>query len=267
MFTLPSSFPLFPEFRPGEVWLVGAGPSDPAHLTLLAVHALQKADYVVHDALVDARILDLADDNAVIWFAGKRGGKPSHQQQDINTTLVSLARAGHRVVRLKGGDPFVFGRGGEEVAALADAGVSYRIVPGITSGLAAVSLAGIPATTRETNHAVILATGHLAVDDWSSEHWAALAHTGQPVILYMAIANLAEIANAFQRGGLSGETPVAIIQSASTPNERVLETCLKDAAQAVANAEIEPPAIVVVGKIVALRKRLRTLAMAGAADA
>ncbi|WP_041300890.1 uroporphyrinogen-III C-methyltransferase [Hyphomicrobium sp. MC1] len=262
MSTLPSSFPPFPEISPGEVWLVGAGPGDPSHLTLLALHALQRANYVLYDALVDARILDIVNRGAIVRFVGKRGGKPSQRQQDINSSLIALARAGHRVVRLKGGDPFVFGRGAEEVAALSEAGIPYRVVPGITSGLAAASLAGIPATTRDTNHAIILATGHLAVDDWSLDHWAALARTGQPVIFYMAIANLPEITAAFERGGLSSDTPVAIVQSASTPAERVVETTLNGAVEAVKGAGIEPPAIVIIGKIVALRSSLRSLALA-----
>lgn len=254
---LPNSFPPLPEFHPGEVWLVGAGPSDPLLLTILATHALRMADYIVHDALVDTRILDLARPQAVLHFAGKRGGKPSPHQDGINDVLVAVAKTGSRVVRLKGGDPFVFGRGGEEVAALARAGIPFRIVPGITSGLAAAALAGIPATTRETNHAVILATGHLAVDDHSMAHWESLARVGQPIILYMAMSNLAKITLAFKRGGLPDDTPVAIVASASTSTERVVETCLRDAVAAAEVERIEPPAIVVVGNIAALRRRLR----------
>lgn len=168
--SLPELFSRLPEFKPGEVWLVGAGPGDPAHLTLLALHALRNADCVVYDALVDRRVLDLANGQATLQFAGKRGGKPSARQDDINRSIVAHARAGRKVLRLKGGDPFVFGRGGEEIAALAQFGVPYRIVPGLTSGLAATALAGIPATRRATNHAVILATGHLAVDAGAERH-------------------------------------------------------------------------------------------------
>lgn len=251
---LPQLFPPLPEFKSGEVWLVGAGPGDPSHLTILALHALRLADCVVYDALVDPRILDLANENAVRRFAGKRGGRPSSKQSDINEALIDFARAGHKVVRLKSGDPFVFGRGGEEVAALANAGIPYRIVPGITSGLAAAALTGIPATTRETNHALILAAGHHAVGEQSNEHWEALARVGQPIILYMPMSNLEKITAALQRGGLKADTPVAVIASVSTPQERILDTCLKDLVSEVKAERIEPPAIVVVGKIAALRR-------------
>ena len=160
------------------------------------------------------------------------------------------------MLRLKGGDPFVFGRGGEEAHALVREGIPFRIVPGLTSGLAAAALAGIPATTRETNHAIILATGHRAVDDEAGREWEKLAATGQPIILYMAMPHLSEIAAAFMRGGLAAETPVAIIASASHDNERVLETRLGEAAAAAKAAAIEPPTIIVVGAIASLREEL-----------
>src|ERR1700752_5068133 len=157
-----------PVFAPGHVWLAGAGPGDPGLLTLDALAGLAQADVVVHDALVDARILALAGPQARLEFAGKRGGKPSATQADISERLVALARAGERVLRLKGGDPFVFGRGGEEAAALAAAGVPFRIIPGVTAGLAAMAAASIPATLRGINRALIFAVGHGAEDgfDW-----------------------------------------------------------------------------------------------------
>jgi len=253
---LPAPFPSFPDFAPGEVWLVGAGPGDPRLLTLMAVHALRCADAIVHDALVDSRVLDLARAGAEVRLAGKCGGKPSPHQTDINEIVVALARAGKKVVRLKGGDPFVFGRGGEEARALARAGIAFRIVPGLTAGLAAAALAGIPATTRETNHAIILATGHRAVDERAIEAWEAIARTGQPVILYMAMAHLAEIAAAFERAGMAPDTPVTIIASATFSDERVLETRLATARADATAHGIEPPAIVIVGSIAALRPEL-----------
>src|ERR1700720_3037352 len=197
------SLPDFPDFAPGEVWLAGARPGDPGLLTLHALHALRTADDIVHDALVDPRILELAGSQAKLIFAGKRGGKPSAQQGDINELLIERARMRRRVLRLKGGDPFVFGRGGEEALALTRAGLRFRIIPGITSGLAAAALAGIPATMRQTNHAVILAAGSRAADGTSSVEWENLARTGQPIILYMPMGNLAEIMGAFQRGGMA----------------------------------------------------------------
>ena len=254
MTLFPKTRQSFPEFRPGEVWLIGAGPGDPHHLTMLAYHALQSADVVVYDALVDKRILDFMRPGAETHFVGKRGGKPSAHQRDINDTIIALAKDGRRVARLKGGDPFVFGRGGEEAVALTRANVPFRVVPGVTSGLAAPALAGIPATMRETNHALILATGHCADDDRT--RWEALAQTGQPLILYMALAKLAEISIALQRGGLSADTPVAIISSAATEEERVLETNLGAAAADAEANGVKPPAIIVIGAIAALRRTL-----------
>jgi uroporphyrin-III C-methyltransferase len=182
-----------PELQPGHVWLAGAGPGDPGLLTLHALAALAQADVVVHDALVDARVLDLAHPDATRVFAGKRGGKPSTDQADITARLVTLAREGRRVLRLKGGDPFVFGRGGEEVLTLAAHGIPFRVIPGITSGLAALTAALIPATLRGANQAILLATGHGAADlaelpggDGGLD-WPAFARLGQPIVLYMAI--------------------------------------------------------------------------------
>ena len=249
-------YPEFPAFNPGEVWLVGAGPGDPRLLTLMAVHALRSCDVVVHDELIDPRVLGYLRPGADIEAAGKRGGKPSPHQSDINERLIALAGERKRVLRLKGGDPFVFGRGGEEALSLARAGVRFRIVPGLTSGLAGAALAGIPATTRETNHAVILATGHRAIDEHSAREWEAIARTGQPVILYMAMSHLGEIAGAFMRGGMAPDTPVAIIGSASFPAQRVLETELHRAADDAKASKMGAPAVVVVGRIAALRSEL-----------
>ncbi len=248
--------PEFPPFEPGEVWLVGAGPGDPRLLTLMAVHALRTCDVVVHDELIDPRVLHYLRPGAAIESAGKRGGQPSPHQSDINERLIALVHANKRVLRLKGGDPFVFGRGGEEALSLARAGIRFRVVPGLTSGLAGAALAGIPATTRETNHAVILATGHRAIDEHSAREWEAMARTGQPVILYMAMAHLGEIAAAFMRGGMAPDTPVAIIGSATFPAERVLETELHRAAADAKANNVGAPAIVVVGRIAALRSEL-----------
>jgi uroporphyrin-III C-methyltransferase len=253
---LPQDFPGLPDFPGGEVWLAGAGPGDPGLLTVLAVHALATADDVVHDALVDPRALKLAREGAELIFVGKRGGRASPHQGDINDILIERARSGRRVLRLKGGDPFVFGRGWEEAAALTVAGVRFRIVPGITSGLAAAALAGIPATSRNTNHAVILAAGHRAEDGRSDADWEKLAKLSQPIILYMPIAQLADIAAALQRGGMPAETPAAIVQSASTAEERVFETRLSSLVLEAERHGIVSPAIVVIGAIVGLRQRL-----------
>jgi uroporphyrin-III C-methyltransferase len=252
--------PLHPVFAPGEVWLVGAGPGDPGLLTLRAVHALAHADVIVHDALIDARVLAMARPGVVLEAMGKRGGRPSPRQGEITARLLDHARQGLRVLRLKGGDPYVFGRGGEEAVALKDAGIAVRVVPGITAGLGGLAAAGIPATMRETNQAVILATGHLAEHDPDSPegraHWAALARTGQPIVIYMGMANLPGIAKALGAGGLPAETPVAVVAAATLPEQTVLTTDLGHVVEAAGAGAMASPAIVVVGSIVALRSVL-----------
>src|SRR5712691_4320043 len=169
-----------PVFAPGHVWLAGAGPGDPGLVTLDALAGLAQADIVIHDALVDQRVLALAGPQARLEFAGKRGGKPSATQADISKRLVELARAGQRVLRLKGGDPFVFGRGGEEALTLAAAGVPFRVIPGVTAGLAALAAASIPATLRGINRAIVFAAGHGEDEEFD---WAPLARAGQPIVL------------------------------------------------------------------------------------
>jgi len=239
-----------PVLSPGHVWLAGAGPGDPGLLTLDALAGLQQADVVVHDALVDQRVLALVSEQARLEFAGKRGGKPSATQADISKRLVELARAGHRVLRLKGGDPFVFGRGGEEAMTLAAAGVPFRVIPGVTAALAALAAAAIPMTLRGANRAVILAAGHGADEDFD---WAPLARAGQPIVLYMVMHNLQRIAAALMAAGLAPQTPAAIIASAATPKERVLVSTLEKLFADAREQKIEPPAIVVIGEIVNLR--------------
>ncbi len=199
----------------------GAGPGDPGYLTLHAVAALHDADVIVHDALIDARVLALAGPEARIEPAGKRGHQPSAEQDVISARLVELARQNLRVVRLKGGDPFMFGRAGEEMLALAEAGVPFRIVSGVTAGLAGPAAALIPPTLRGVNQAVIFATGHGAGDGPRID-WAALAATRQPLVVYMAMHQLAGIAADLIRGGLAPETPAAIVASATLPEERIL---------------------------------------------
>ena len=242
-----------PVFAPGDVWLAGAGPGDPGLLTLDALAGLAQADVIVHDALVDRRVLALAGAQARLEFAGKRGGKPSATQADISQRLVALARAGQRVLRLKGGDPFVFGRGGEEAATLAAAGVPFRVIPGVTAGLAALAAASIPATLRGSNRAVIFAAGHGAEEDFD---WAPLVHTGQPIVLYMVMHNLERITAALIQAGLAADTPAAVIASATTPQERILVATVEKVANAVREQKIEPPAIVVIGEIVNMRAQL-----------
>jgi uroporphyrin-III C-methyltransferase len=249
--------PELPDFAAGSVWLVGAGPGEPGLLSLLALHALRHADCIVHDALVDERILRQARPEAVLEFAGKRGGKPSPKQPDISARLVQLARAGRRVLRLKGGDPYVFGRGAEEALALVAAGIPFRIVPGITAGIGGLTYAGIPTTHRETNAAVTFITGYNSdgvVPDGLD--WHALAQGAPVLVIYMALKHLGAIAERLMAGGRNRDEPVAVVSKAATPEQRVLETTLGAAAGDAAAAAIEPPALVVVGEVVRLRAGL-----------
>ncbi|WP_298372038.1 uroporphyrinogen-III C-methyltransferase [Azospirillum sp.] len=240
-------------FAPGSVWLAGAGPGDPGLLTLLALQGLRQADVIVHDALVGERIMALASPTARLEFAGKRGGRPSAHQDDITSRLIELAREGHRVLRLKGGDPFVFGRGGEEAQALAEEGIPFRIVPGVTAGIAGLAYAGIPATHRSANQAVILATGHSL---GGGPDWRALAATGAPLILYMAWKALPEIAAELMAGGLPADTPVGVVTKATTPDQQTLVSSLGACVADLAASGLEPPAIIVVGEVVRLRPQL-----------
>ena len=255
-----------PAFEPGTVWLVGAGPGDPGLLTLLALHALQAADVIVYDALVSPRILELARPGAALEHAGKRGGKPSPSQPDISLRLVELARAGKRVLRLKGGDPFVFGRGGEEGLALAAAQIPFRIVPGITAGIGGLAYAGIPATHRDTNSAIAFVTGQAsggALPD--GVDWAALSRGAAVLVIYMALKNLGTIAERLIAAGRAPDEPVAIISKATTAEQRVLETTLGEVARGGAAAALVPPAIVAIGPVVRLRHELDWLGrLAGA---
>ncbi|MFO1142162.1 MAG: uroporphyrinogen-III C-methyltransferase [Amaricoccus sp.] len=255
--------PELPVFRPGHVWLAGAGPGSLGCLTLDVVAALGSADAVVYDALVDRAALRAADGAAALHFVGKRRGQPSTPQAAINALLVELAQAGARVLRLKGGDPNIFGRGGDEALALARAGVPFRVLPGVTSAFGALADARIPATMRGVSKALILATGHAAgtADDLD---WAALARTGQPIVIYMGLAAIAEISAALMAGGLCAGTPAAVIASATTPDERIVVGDLGSIAAQVAAEGVRAPALIVVGAIVALRAELVALARAEA---
>jgi uroporphyrin-III C-methyltransferase len=254
-----------PVFEPGWVWLVGAGPGDPGLLTLHAANAIRQADAIVYDALVDPRVLEFARPGAAVEYAGKRGGKPSPKQRDISLKLVALARAGKRVCRLKGGDPFVFGRGGEEALTLVEADVPFRIVPGVSAGIGGLAYAGIPVTHRDVNHAVTFLTGHdqsgLAP---STIDWDGVARGAPVIVMYMAMKHLAQIAAKLVQAGRRMGEPVAIVCSATTDAQRVLETTLGEAAAALDESGLEPPAIVVVGEVVRLRAALDWLgAIAG----
>ncbi|MEM8551062.1 MAG: uroporphyrinogen-III C-methyltransferase [Pseudomonadota bacterium] len=242
----------FPDFAPGTVWLAGAGPGAPGLLTLLAAHALMRADTVVHDALVSAEILSFAR-GARLIHAGKRGGKPSAVQADITDRLIAEARAGRRVLRLKGGDPFMFGRGGEECEGLLAAGIAFRIVPGVSAGLGGLAYAGIPATHRDTNQAVTFLTGHdLTGDMPTAVDWAGLAKASPVLVMYMAAKHLPTIAERLLDAGRAPREPVAVIAHATLPEQQHLALSLSDC---VAPPALPTPAVIVVGKVVDYAER------------
>ena len=244
------------EFKPGTVWLAGAGPGDPGLLTLHTLHALDSADVIVFDALVSDPILDLAPEHTPREFAGKRGGKPSYKQVDISLRIIQLARQGKRVLRLKGGDPFVFGRGGEEAAALVSAGIPFRVIPGITAGIGGLAYAGIPLTHRDTNQAVTLVTGHDATGKVSRIDWKAISDGSPVIVIYMAMKHIEKIVQELRRAGRQANEPMAFVCDASMPNQTVLETTLGTCLADIKTSNIKPPSIVVVGDVVNLREGL-----------
>ena len=249
--------PHMPEFKPGWVWLAGAGPGDPGLLTLLTLHALQSADVVVYDALVGDGILELAGDNADLIYAGKRGGKPSPKQRDISLRLIEFARAGKRVLRLKGGDPFVFGRGGEEALALVDAGIDFRIVPGVSAGVGGLAYAGIPLTHRDTNSAVTFVTGHNAsgvVPD--TVDWKALAKGSDTLVVYMPLKHIERISEMLINAGRAPDEPAALVSKATTQDQQVVVSTLSRISEDAAATALKPPAMFILGQVVRLQDGL-----------
>ena len=242
---------------PAKVYLVGAGPGDPELLTLRAARLIGEADAVVYDYLVAPPILALARVDAERVFVGKKGGGFCCPQRDIESILITLARAGKSVVRLKGGDPFVFGRGGEEAEALAAAGIGFEIVPGVTSALAAAAYAGIPLTHRAHASAVVFLTGH--EDPNKSDNairWEDYGRLGATLCVYMGMKNLESITRRLQAGGLAAETPAAVIQSATTGQHRQMISTVDRIALESEHAGFGAPAIVVIGEVAALSEKL-----------
>jgi len=231
----------------GEVALVGAGPGDASLLTLAAAKLIADCDTIVYDALVSDDILDMAAPGAELVLAGKRGGRPSASQHDICETLIRLARAGKRVVRLKGGDPFVFGRGGEEMRALAAAEIAFRIIPGITSGVAAPAMAGIPVTDRSVNATLAFLTGHEASEK-SRMEWQSLVAAFPVLVIYMGAKNLPKIATQLLQAGLADDTAIAVIYSATLAKQTITTGTLKQAAELELVAK--SPSIVIIGDVV-----------------
>lgn len=252
-----------PKMKAGEVWLVGAGPGDPGLLTLHAINALSQADVIVHDALVNKDCLSLARSGATLEYAGKRGGKPSAKQRDISLRLVELSKQGKKVLRLKGGDPFVFGRGGEEALTLVQHGVSFRIVPGVSAGIGGLAYAGIPVTHRDTNHNVTFLTGHDAggiVPD--AIDWENVAKGSPVIVMYMAMKHIEPIVQKLLSAGRLADEPMAFVCDATTADQKVLITTLGTAVADVEKSDLSPPAIVVIGEVVRLHEGLDWLGAA-----
>ncbi len=245
----------FPFVRPGKVYLVGAGPGDPDLLTLKAARLLAGADVVVIDQLVSPQVLGLIGARAERIHAGKRRNHHTLQQHEINALLVSLARQGRQVVRLKGGDPFVFGRGGEEMQELVAAGVDFEVVPGITAACGVSAYAGIPLTHRDFAQSCTFVTGHLK-DGGAELDWAGLARPRQTVVIYMGLTALAQICSKLVEHGLPPDHPAAVVQQGTTAAQRVVTGTLADLAQRVAAAGLASPCLTIVGEVVRLRGML-----------
>jgi uroporphyrin-III C-methyltransferase len=246
----------------GCVYLVGAGPGDPGLLTLRAARLLAEADTVVHDRLVHPAVLEHARPHARILYVGKEGGGGSVRQEDIHTLLIAQARLGRSVVRLKGGDPFVFGRGGEEALALEAASIPYEVVPGVSSLAAVPAAAAIPITHRGVSGAVTFATAHRTegAPDW--EHLA----RAETLVLFMAGGRLEETVNALMSAGRAPTTPAAVVEAGTWEHQRVIEAPLSGIAGQAREADVGSPALLVVGEVVSLRSQLRSLASRPQAD-
>lgn len=241
------------EYPEGKVYLVGAGPGDPGLLTVRGKALIEHCDAIVYDALVSPEILLMIPERAERHYAGKRSGRHSLTQPEITGLLVELAGRHAAVVRLKGGDPYIFGRGGEEIEELRARGIAWEVVPGITAGMAAPAYAGIPLTHRDYSASVAFVTGHEATESYRPEiHWAELARSAETLVVYMGVLRIEAIVEQILQAGRAPETPVALIRWGTTPRQEVLIGTLATVVEQVHAQHFEPPAVIVIGDVVRL---------------
>jgi len=249
--------------RAGEVAIVGAGPGDPGLLTLRALMLIQQADAIVYDRLVSPQIMELVNPNAERIHVGKASGCHYVAQEDTNELLVQLAVKQRRVVRLKGGDPYIFGRGGEEAEFLVDNDIDFLVVPGITSAAGCASYCGIPLTHRDYAQSVTFVTGHRKADQTLDLNWKVLAAPGQTRVFYMGLHNAPTIVRELIANGLSGDCPVALIERGTTPQQHMSVTTLNNLEETIQMEDFQPPTLIIVGEVVQLAKKLAQPAQAG----
>jgi uroporphyrin-III C-methyltransferase len=245
------------EQRPGKVYLIGAGPGDPELITVKGLRALRTADVVLYDRLISPELLHEARIDATRVYVGKGAGCHTMPQEEINATLVRFARQGQSVARLKGGDPFVFGRGGEEAQVLVEAGIPFEIIPGVTSAIAVPAYAGIPITHRDHASSVTIVTGHEGKASSPTVNWEALAALGGTLVVLMGVKALPEFTRRLTEGGLSATTPAAVIQEGTTPQQRTVVGTLENIAERAANAGLTSPALTVIGSVVDVSSTLQ----------
>lgn len=244
-----------PQFAAGRVYLVGAGPGDPELLTLRAVRLLQQADVIVYDHLVSSAVLDFVSPTAERIYAGKRRNEHTMRQEQINALLVKLALEGKQVIRLKGGDPFIFGRGGEELQALAKHGIAFEVVPGVTAAAGVSSYAGIPLTHRDCAQSCLFVTGHLK-DGTADLDWPSLVRPGQTVVIYMGLGGLPEICRQLIAHGASPGLSIAVVQDGTITTQKVVTGTLTDMPERVARAGLKSPCLTIIGEVVKLHDAL-----------